>query len=251
VVIGSGGLFQRVDVRRYPESIALTSPIHATGLFELVPQNQEMLLPFEGLGVDTFWEFRLPKAANRFDYHTLADVLITIEYTALEDFAYRQQVIRELDDTVSGDRPFSIRHDMPDQWYSLHHPDQTDKPMVVRFETRRGDFPPNIDELRIQQVVLYFARIDGSTFEVPVSFLRLTEQGSAGSVGGAAMTNEGLISTRSGGAGSWLAMIGEPPIGDWELALPNTAEMRSRFENGEIENILFVVTYAGRTPQWP
>lgn len=251
VVIGSGGLFQRVDVRRYPESIALTSPIHATGLFELAPQNQEMLLPFEGLGVDTFWEFRLPKAANRFDYHTLADVLITIEYTALEDFAYRQQVIRELDDTVSGDRSFSIRHDLPDQWYSLHHPDQTDTPMVVRFETRRRDFPPNIDELRIQQIMLSFTRIEGATFEVPVSSLQFTEQAGAGPVGGAAMTNAGLISTRSGGAGSWLAIIGKPPIGEWELTLPSTAEMRSRFENGEVENILFILTYAGRTPQWP
>lgn len=106
-----------------------------------------MLLPFEGMGVDTQWEFRLPRAANQFDYNTIADVLMTIEYTALDDFTYRQQVIRELDDRLTGDRPFSLRHDMPDQWYALHNPDQAETSIVIRFETRRADFPPNIEDL--------------------------------------------------------------------------------------------------------
>ena len=251
VVIGNDGLFQQIDVRRYPESVALTSPINATGLFELLPQNQEMLLPFEAMGVDTFWEFRMLKAANRFDYRTLIDVLITLEYTALDDFAYHQQVIRELDDTISGDRPFSFRNDLPDQWYSLHHPEQTETPMAVRFDTRRADFPPNIEKLGIQHLLLYFVRSDGTIFEVPNVSLRLTEQGGAAPMGGTATTVEGLISTRSGSAGSWLAMTGKSPIGQWELALPNSAEVRNRFTNNEIENILFVITYTGTTPPWP
>jgi peptidoglycan hydrolase-like protein with peptidoglycan-binding domain len=251
VVIGSGGLFQQINARRLPESIALTSPVNATGLFELTPQTQEMMLPFEGMGVDTSWEFRMPKASNQFDYNTIADVLLTIEYTALDDFAYRQQVIRELDNSVSGDLPFSFHNQLPDQWYELHNPEQTDTPMVVRFETRRGDFPPNIEDLRIQHIILYFARSDGATFEVPVSHLHFTERESTGPIGGGATSNEGVISTRSGSAGSWMAMIGKAPAGIWELALPNTAEIRNRFKNGEIENILFVITYKGRTPDWP
>ncbi len=76
-------------------------------MFELNPLTSEMLLPFEGLGVDTAWEFRMPRAANRFDYRTIADVLITIEYTALQDWLYREQVIQDLDTRFSGDRPFS------------------------------------------------------------------------------------------------------------------------------------------------
>jgi hypothetical protein len=50
-------------------------------------------------------------------------------------------------------------------------------------------------------------------------------------------------------------MIGKSPIGDWELALPNTKEMKDRFgdQDGseDIEDILFVITYSGRTPEWP
>jgi len=46
-------------------------------------------------------------------------------------------------------------------------------------------------------------------------------------------------------------MIGKAPFGEWELALPNTDELKSRFQNEEIEDILFVITYSGRTPEWP
>ena len=46
-------------------------------------------------------------------------------------------------------------------------------------------------------------------------------------------------------------MIGKSPVGEWELALPNTGEMKNRFKNEEIEDILFVITYSGRTPAWP
>jgi len=35
-------------------------------------------MPFESMGVDTTWEFQMPKAANQFDYRTIADVLFTI-----------------------------------------------------------------------------------------------------------------------------------------------------------------------------
>ena len=46
-------------------------------------------------------------------------------------------------------------------------------------------------------------------------------------------------------------MIGKAPFGEWELALPNTAEIRNRFKNEEIEEMLFVITFSGRTPEWP
>ena len=38
----------------------------------------------------------MPKAANFFDYRTIGDVLITIDYTALQSWDYAQQVIQLL-----------------------------------------------------------------------------------------------------------------------------------------------------------
>jgi len=73
----------------------------------------------------------------------------------------------------------------------------------------------------------------------------------AAPAGGGAVSVDGIISTRSGNAGSWAAMITKTPFGEWELTLPNTEEMRNRFKNEDIQDMLFVITYAGRTPEWP
>jgi hypothetical protein len=212
-----------------------------------------MLFPFEANGVDTTWEFSMPKAANPFDFDTIADVLITIEYTALNSFDYRQQVIQQLDRNISADRAFSFRQQFADAWFVLNNPDLTGESaeMVVSLNTARVDFPPNADALKIQHVVLYFARANGWNFEVPISSFRFTDDEGTGSTGGAATSFDGVISTRRGNAGSWLGMQGKKPFGKWELALPNTEEMRNRFRNEEIEDILFVITYSGQTPEWP
>ncbi|SPB18558.1 hypothetical protein NOV72_05758 [Caballeronia novacaledonica] len=250
-VVTGPDIFQTVPVRRDPEQVALTSPMNASGVFDLDAQSSSMLMPFEGCGVDTNWELRMPKAANFFDYLTLADVLFTIDFTALPSSDYAQQVIQSLRQSTSGDRPFSFRNQFADQWYDLHNPAQTSTPMVVKFRTLLDDFPPNVDALRIQHLALCFARQDGKLFEVAVAGLRFVEEGNVGAVGGAATTIDGIVSTRRGNAGSWISIVGRKPFGEWELSLPDTEEMRGRFATGDIEDILLVVTYSGRTRDWP
>jgi hypothetical protein len=158
---------------------------------------------------------------------------------------------QSLKPTVSAARPFSLRNQFADQWYDLHNPEQTSTPMTVRFTTLREDFPPNLEALKIQHVLLYFVRSTAPSVEVLVSHLRYTAQEEPGTVGGSATSIDGIINTRSGNAGSWTAMIGKSPAGEWELALPNTEEMKERFKTEEIEDILLVITYSGRTPEWP
>jgi hypothetical protein len=153
---------------------------------------------------------------------------------------------------VSADRPFSFRHQFADQWYDLHNPDQTATPMIVRFKTRREDFPPNVENMKIQQVTLYFARGAGKSFEITVTYLGYTEEAMAGAKGGRAISIDGIIGTLRGNAGSWGSItIGKHPSGEWELALPNTEEMKKRFNEEEIEDIFLVITYSGSTPDWP
>ena len=205
-----------------------------------------------GTGVDTVWRFELPKAANPFDYSTIADVLLTIEYTALNSFDYRQQVIQTLDPTLSLDRPFSFRQQFPDQWYDLNSPDQTPTPMVVRFKTTRGDFLPNVDDLKMQQLVLYFAPTNGQPVEIRGARLLFKKQADETPVGGSADSVDGIISTRRANGSNWLPITGaKPPIGEWELALPTDETIKNIFRDEEIEDILFVITYSGRTPEWP
>jgi hypothetical protein len=258
VVIG-GDTYQMTTVRRDPELVALSAPTNASGIFELDPQA-DLLLPFEGTGVDTTWEFRLPKAANPFDYSTIADVLVTIDYTALNSFEYRQQVIQTLDPRLSAQRPFSFRQQLADQWYDLHNPLQTTTPMKVTFTTAPSDFPANLDDLSIQHVTLYFALADGvAPFEVAQVSLTFTEQGGTGSVGGAADTRNGVISTRYGDGASWIPMIGKRPFGTWQLDLSgdtlnpatNNPSIQDHLANEDVTDILLVMTFTAHTPPWP
>ncbi len=251
VVIQGEGAFTTVETIRPPKSIALSSPTNATGLFELTPQQHEKLLPFEGMGVDASWELQLPKAANLFDFNTIADVLVTIDYTALNSFDYRKQVIDELDRSISAERPFSFRHELADQWYHLHNPEQTENPMTVTFNTRKEDFPPNLEDLTIRHIVLYFAFKDGSSFgqNVDVNLIFASDDGNTEQ--GVAIPIDGIISTRSVSGIAWSNMIGISPFGEWSLALPDEDAVKDLFKDDKIENILFVITYEGRTPEWP
>jgi hypothetical protein len=40
------------------------------------------------------------------------------------------------------------------------------------------------------------------------------------------------------------------PTGDWQLTVPNTEETRGHFHNGDITDLLLVITYTGKSPQW-
>jgi hypothetical protein len=251
VVVEADGLFQKIVVRRPPEEVAFTSTREATGLIAELEAHPEMLLPFEGLGFETQFEFRMPRAANRIDYSTIADVVVTIEYAALNSFDYRQQLVESMRPSLSLSRPFSFRHQLADQWYDLNNSRSKETTMSVRFQTRREDFAPNLSNLKIQHVAMYFSRVDDKSFEVPVSELRFSEVGGGGPVGGAAVSIDGLISTRNGNGGGWAGLIGRAPFGQWELSLPNTEQVRGWFKQKQIEDVLFVLTYTGRTAEWP
>lgn len=254
-VVTGPEVFSEVIIRRDPELVALTSAINASGVFDLDPQA-EMLLPFESMGVATSWEFQLPKPANQFDYRTIADLLLTVEYTALSSSDYRQQVVQRLDPRLGGERLYRFRDHFPDAWYELNNPEQSSTPMTVTWQTRRGDFPPNVDDtsLRVDQLLLYVRQAQGSEEQILVD--RFTLQPASGgpalpaTSSTARSTDTGLISTRAGNW-NWLSgMAGPVPVtGTWTLTF--AADTAQRFTGGEIEDILFAITYSGRSPGWP
>ncbi len=257
-------IFQVVTIRRDPETIALSAPIGSTGVFEMDDANG-MYLPFEGNGVDGTWQLTMPKASNRFDFRTLADVLITFEYLALNNFDYGQQVIQQLKPSLQTDRAFSFRNHFADAWYDLHNSQLLDEPkrMVVQVRIARDDFPSNFEHVAMQHVMLYVARADGLTKELEVEHLKLIRSSGGSVTGTTARTIDGTISTRRGNGIGWLPLVGAglgtggpTPFGIWELSLRNAnvaaaQQLRDWFEQDLIEDILLVISYAGLTPPWP
>jgi hypothetical protein len=239
VITGQGGTFGEVIVRHDPTVVALTSPINATGVFELDVQS-DLLLPFESSGLDTTWELRLPPAANPLDFSSIVDVLFTVEYTALSDDDYRRQVVTRLnaDRDRGADRVFSLAQDFPDAWYDLNNPpDPTHRQVTLTL--REFDFPLGIDNLATAAVAV---RLTGQD---PVPDITLTLR--RGTVGGDALTRDGIASTRRGAA-AWVPLVGPSPAGDWQLGFGADAD--ALFSSGALEDIVLVVGWAGRSPAW-
>jgi hypothetical protein len=55
----------------------------------------------------------------------------------------------------------------------------------------------------------------------------------------------------SPGIRTWVSIVGKLPVGEWQLTLPNSGEVRRRFAQDQITDMVFVVTFTGRTPPWP
>lgn len=251
VVIG-GDVFQETTIRRDPELVALSSPVNATGVFELDAQS-ELLMPFESMGVDTGWEFVMPRASNPFDFGTIADVMVTIEYTAFFSDDYRRQVIQDFDPLVSADIAFSIRNDFPDIWYDLNNAEQGISVTDVSFRTERTHFPPNLyEDIKVQELLFAVLPKDDNTKitgDVSMSYTPDVPVGSQ-EVGGTAALMDRRIHTRlPAGRSAWGSIQGKRAMGKWKFSLPSG--LVTQLRNDAIGDLLVVLTFSGTKPSWP
>jgi hypothetical protein len=159
---------------------------------------------------------------------------------------------------ISADRAYSFQQQFADSWYELNNPAPGATHTSVTFQTALRDFPPNVQNLSIGQVLLYFVPGDGGAFQIQPT-LRLTPPGNdvEASVGGTVSSPPdgnplgAVFSTRRGNASVWMPMIGMSPAASWTLDIPNAPNGQSVFQTGQVKDILFVITYNGNTPSWP
>lgn len=230
-------------LRRNPQSIEVTSPISATGVFDLDPQPG-LLLPFEGSGVDTSWQLSLPKAANPFDYQSIADATITVDYTALPDSDYRDLVIRDLntDRSRSGDCLMSLSNEYPDQWYQLCNPADTTAPRTVTIAAADTAFPANLTAIATTAITV---RMESSAGTALASGTVTISR--AGTSADATTDGSGFAGTRRG-ATAWNDLLGDP-TGSWQLTLDRT--LGDQIDSGAIIDVVFDLTWSGQAPAWP
>lgn len=253
VVTGTDGQMRTVRLRRDPTVVALTSPVQSSGVFALDPQP-DVLLPFEGGGVATSWELLLPKAANPFDYGTINDVLLSVDYTALSSDAYRAQVTRELDaqPTRGAACVFSLARDFPDQWYALLNGTNgtngtnggagTGRSATVNL--RDVDFPVNMTGFQVTQVAVQIRTPDGTdpalTALLPVTLAHAGESETA------TTDARGVASTRTGAG--WARLTGLPPTGEWTVGFD--AAGAALLDQQTVEDVVLVLTWSARAASW-
>lgn len=239
------GSFTTVELIHEPTTVALSSAAGASGVFALDPQP-ELVAPFEGAGVDTVWMLELPPAANPFDYSSIADVQLTIDYTARTDDALRTTVIRRLDAdrTRTADRVISIAHDHPDAWWQLHQPDpaQPDGGRIATFQFSDHDLPHRFATPRL--VNLAGTALTGST-GLPAARISLSHNGSPAAE--AVTDDRGVASTRRG-APAWARLLGVPPAGAWSIGID--AATAARLDAGDIDDLVLITSVRGEVSPW-
>jgi hypothetical protein len=114
----------------YLQSIATSTAQNDSGMFNL-NFNDERYLPFEGAGVaDSAWTLELPEDYRSFDYRTIGDVILNINYTAKDGGdIFKEAVVDNLNELFDVDndemippiyqRIFSLKHEFGSQWHEL------------------------------------------------------------------------------------------------------------------------------------
>lgn len=128
-------------------AIATSSAQNDSGMFELNFRD-ERYLPFEGAGAISSWNLVLPKELRQFDYNTISDVVIHVNYTAKEDGNFRDSVEQRIKDALNSivkDTKgmilgMSMKKKFPDQLHMLN------ETKACSFKVERKDFPHFLQE---------------------------------------------------------------------------------------------------------
>ena len=103
------------------EAIATSSGQNDSGMFELNFRD-ERYLPFEFAGAVSRWRIELPPETNFFDFDTLSDVVLHLNYTAREGGkVLGAAAARDARRRLPGDglRLIDVRRELPDSWQGL------------------------------------------------------------------------------------------------------------------------------------
>lgn len=123
------------------QSIATSHAQNDSGLFELNFRD-ERYLPFEYAGAISEWRIELPKDTNAFDFDTISDVILKINYTARDGGEALRNAARA--NLASPGIPperrrlFSLKHEFATEWSRLL---QSTGLQEIQFETAPERFP--------------------------------------------------------------------------------------------------------------
>jgi len=237
-VFTGGVFFQEQTIKRYPDEIALSSGVGDSGVFAMLPEG-EFLNPFEGSGVETLWEFRMDKAANPFDYASLADVLFNIEYEALSDGNRRTALANQLNqEAAEGALAISFKNNLPDQWFDLHNTLQSATPYRVTFNLNQRDLAPHVKQAKVSGLSLYVVMKDDEA-----EFNGEMEVGLGNMDGFTVQPQQNLVTSGQFGSST---IVGRPVVELWSFAVSeDSTPARAHFDNDEVEDIYLVIRYTG------
>jgi hypothetical protein len=273
VVVYEGAAFvKKRAIRSFGETIGLDSPFNDTGLFVL-DYNDPMFLPFEGLGVETQWTFELPRATNRFNFDTIADVLFTIEYTAFHDAAYENEVRQRIGDEATNEVILDLKNFYPDEWYHFMNPlpseNSSSSGREIKINLLPQMLPQNFranEEIKTEHITLLvsgdFEDLSQSGRDVVLSAFTVSKDEVIFSSAGTPPAGQiefnsrvlensfALFSTRAQGQPANSISEDIAPEREWTIKVDADLEDTNNSISERIRNIILVLTVRGKLA-WP
>jgi hypothetical protein len=140
------------------QSVATSQAQGDSGMFELNFKD-ERYLPFEGAGAISTWRLELPTGFRAFDYNTISDVILHMNYTARDGGdALKQAVNTHVNDTLNKwmdeasenetglVRLISMRQEFSNEWHRFFEPQAAGEGQQLmlhqlEFELKEQHFP--------------------------------------------------------------------------------------------------------------
>lgn len=154
------------------QSIATSRAENDSGLFEMNFED-ERYLPFEGAGAISRWQLLLPEEVRQFDYDSISDVIIGMNYTAKDGGGvFRNNVNNYLKDKIGElltgqnelPRLFSLKTEFPDEFHQFLNPEGSNDHLTT-LQIKKKHFAHFLKkfELKIKELYVVLKLKDGET----------------------------------------------------------------------------------------
>jgi hypothetical protein len=202
---GSNGLKYRVQSK---ETLVL-SDYAARMDAPLVTQDARMLRIFQGAGVASSWQLRLPREINDIDYGALTDVRLTFYYKARFDPDLRDSVLAGLAGLPginARQRSIPTRWVYPDAFF--HFQDTR----TLTFTLHQRDFRSN----ETNPILTSIAVLVGTDGSVPAGNLTVALGTPTHAPVSAKTDAKGIVNSD---AGAWVPLAGGTALGDYQISM--------------------------------
>jgi hypothetical protein len=229
-----------VESRIPVKAIATSSGQNDSGMFEFSFRD-ERYLPLEGAGVISDWILELfhapdlpdyGRSLRQWDYDTLSDVIIHVDYVALEDNGpFRTKAIEHLGEQLASEsgnpaslRLFSLRREFPSEWARFVDPAATTHELAVSLAAGLFRFMDKGQALELTDIWLVSGQGQSLTLAVEPPGDPATVLAAAGSepIGDRLVSRHFVTAVPTGSTGAPIVLrIGSPvpPPADEELYL--------------------------------
>jgi hypothetical protein len=135
--------------------VVTSTGVRDAGLFQPAARD-ERYAPFEGAGAISAWQLTLPAELRRFDYSTIADAVLHLDYTARPGVR-QDAVVADLQRRFAAAtertlaRSISLRHDLPSAWAAF----QAGQPLSARMDKEWLPYYAQTATVTVQAVELY------------------------------------------------------------------------------------------------